>query len=147
MQKFSVRFDLPSERHYRPITAPDRETAEKLTLELFPEATNLYVQTFESYLYERCIDSYQKIDLNFIKAPGREQQVAERLRCSIEAAYLFGEASLKSLEQILDRIVACEWQITGLDSCPFSFLFTSPKGGFWGGIIFHSNTKEWVSHT
>jgi hypothetical protein len=124
------------------VRAENREAAEKKVLEAFGPA-NVTIRSYAGVLDERIRNYIDKIAVTAI-FPDKLQ---ERLRCCADAALMFGEESQESLGGVLGRAVDCGWEITGLDSHMFSFGFKSPKGGFWGGIIFHCNDKTWSAHT
>lgn len=127
-----------------PICAKSRELAQELIQNGHPNATNVYARAIEPVIAERIRENIQKVKLS----PNCHSQdaVKERLRCCVDVAYLLGYDSLISLDRTLSRMVAADDELTGLDSCMFSFGFRA-SAGYYGGIIFHTSSKTWSAHT
>lgn len=148
MQKFHVSWEKNGQKLSGPFSAENREAMEKYIAEQIPGSENIYVQSMAGHYDSRIRDHIQKLLFSdrVCNDPQYLGQVKERLRACADAAYMFGESSQESLERTLHRAVECEWEITGLDGHMFSFGFQA-KAGYWGGIIFHCNGKDWSSHT
>lgn len=147
--KFVILWDFEGERKHMIVPANTRESVETFVNKEMSDAENVSIRDHVGWLDERIRSHIQKLKLaeRVTRDPEYKGQVSERLRACADAAYMFGEDAQTSLERTLDRAVVCEWEITGLDGHMFSFGFQSPKGGFWGGIIFHCRAKEWSTHT
>lgn len=150
---FWATWEINGEKFSSKVTAENRDAAESLVKRNVFNAENVYAYTFKGYLDEQIRKHINKLKIsvepgkeNDVWASQRRTQVQERLRCCADAALMFGEDSQESLERTLGRAVDCDWEITGLDGHMFSFGFKSPAG-FYGGIIFHCNSKDWSSHT
>lgn len=151
-KKFWVTYEADGQKHAGPFTTDTTEAVEKKIQELNPNFKNIYARSMSSVLYERICYLRDKVKIDV--GPNAEEkwatikkyEIEQRLRCCADAALMFGDDSLESLERILSRMVDCDWSIVGLDGHMFSFGFKSPAG-FHGGIIFHCSDKTWSSHT